>query len=152
MHGVDRGGNTSAGSNGTHLLENISAHVETAPTLFYHLEATGFLFLLRFSAGYKYTFQNSLFFPSRIDCAAADMEDPGRMLRALSGVTLPGHSVQGAAGLPLPHIHDGTDGNARKQDVGSILHQIMTITDQNLDEAQAKLFLLLLFTTMNECK
>lgn len=108
--------------------------------------STGFLFLLRFSASYNYSFHNSVSFPSRIDCAAADMEDPGRMLRAL-----PGHSVQGAAGLPLPHIHDDTDGNARKQDVGSILHQIMTITDQNLDEAQAKLVLLLLFTSMNEC-
>lgn len=79
-------------------------------------------------------------FFSRIDCAAADMEDQGRMIQALSGVTLTGHSVQGAVGLA--HIHDCTDGDGRNQDIGSILHQIMTITDQSLDEAQAKFVLL----------
>ncbi|XP_053195719.1 pre-B-cell leukemia transcription factor 3-like isoform X1 [Scomber japonicus] len=67
------------------------------------------------------------------------MEDQGRMIQSLSGVSLTGHSVQqGAVGLPLPHIHDCTDGDGRNQDIGSILHQIMTITDQSLDEAQAK--------------
>ncbi|XP_028273712.1 pre-B-cell leukemia transcription factor 1-like [Parambassis ranga] len=68
------------------------------------------------------------------------MEDPERIMRSLSVVSLSGHSVQqGAAGLPLSHIHDGTDDeDGRKQDIGSILHQIMTITDQSLDEAQAK--------------
>uniref|UniRef100_A0A673CST7 Uncharacterized protein n=1 Tax=Sphaeramia orbicularis TaxID=375764 RepID=A0A673CST7_9TELE len=67
------------------------------------------------------------------------MEDQGRMMQALSAVTLAGHSAHtGAVGLPLPHIHDGADGDGRKQDIGSILHQIMTITDQSLDEAQAK--------------
>lgn len=30
------------------------------------------------------------------------------------------------------------NGDVRKQDIGDILHQIMTITDQSLDEAQAK--------------
>lgn len=134
VHGVD--------TNGTHLQDNISA----APTPFYHREATGFLFPLLFSAGCTYSFHNSVLYSCRIDCAAADMEDPGRMLRALSGVTLPGDSVQGAAGL-----HDGLNGNTRKQDVGSILLEIMTITDQNLDEAQAKLVQLLL-VTLNECK
>ncbi|XP_062290129.1 pre-B-cell leukemia transcription factor 3-like isoform X1 [Scomber scombrus] len=66
------------------------------------------------------------------------MEDQSRMIQSLSGVSLTGHSVQGAVGLPLPHIHDCTDGDGRNQDIGSILHQIMTITDQSLDEAQAK--------------
>ncbi|XP_042252081.1 pre-B-cell leukemia transcription factor 3-like isoform X1 [Thunnus albacares] len=66
------------------------------------------------------------------------MEDQSRMIQTLSGVTLSGHSVQGAVGLQLPHIHDCTDGDGRNQDIGSILHQIMTITDQSLDEAQAK--------------
>lgn len=70
------------------------------------------------------------------------MEDQGRMMQALSGMTLAGHSVQEAVGLSVPHIHDGTDGDGRKQDIGSILHQIMTITDQSLDEAQAKFVLL----------
>ncbi|XP_030913125.1 pre-B-cell leukemia transcription factor 3 [Geospiza fortis] len=40
--------------------------------------------------------------------------------------------------LPPPHGHEGADGDGRKQDIGDILHQIMTITDQSLDEAQAK--------------
>ncbi len=70
------------------------------------------------------------------------MEDQGRMMQALSGMTLAGHSVQGAVGLLLPHIHDCADGAGGKQDIGSILHQIMTITDQSLDEAQTKLVLL----------
>ncbi|XP_072115235.1 pre-B-cell leukemia transcription factor 2 isoform X3 [Mobula birostris] len=47
-----------------------------------------------------------------------------------------------SAGLqPLTtHLRESpTDnGDGRKQDIGDILHQIMTITDQSLDEAQAK--------------
>ncbi|XP_071008092.1 pre-B-cell leukemia transcription factor 3-like isoform X2 [Oncorhynchus clarkii lewisi] len=66
------------------------------------------------------------------------MEEQARIMQALSGVTLAGHSVQGGMGLPPPHGHEGTDGDGRKQDIGDILHQIMTITDQSLDEAQAK--------------
>lgn len=44
------------------------------------------------------------------------------------------------AGLPQ-HVHEGgtvVDGDARKQELGEILQQIMTITDQSLDEAQAR--------------
>lgn len=67
------------------------------------------------------------------------MDDPTRMLQTLAGVNMAGHSVQGGMTLPPPHGHDGTDGDGRKQDIGDILHQIMTITDQSLDEAQAKL-------------
>uniref|UniRef100_A0A3P9A8G3 Pre-B-cell leukemia transcription factor 1 n=1 Tax=Esox lucius TaxID=8010 RepID=A0A3P9A8G3_ESOLU len=52
------------------------------------------------------------------------------------------HGV-GMAGHPglAPHMQDGTggtDGDGRKQDIGDILQQIMTITDQSLDEAQAR--------------
>lgn len=52
------------------------------------------------------------------------------------------HTV-GMAGHPgLPqHMQEGTgaaDGDGRKQDIGDILQQIMTITDQSLDEAQAR--------------
>uniref|UniRef100_A0A803XV55 PBC domain-containing protein n=1 Tax=Meleagris gallopavo TaxID=9103 RepID=A0A803XV55_MELGA len=61
----------------------------------------------------------------------------------LAGVNLAGHSVQGGMALPPPHGHDGADGDGRKQDIGDILHQIMTITDQSLDEAQAKLLAVL---------
>ncbi|KAI1883321.1 hypothetical protein AGOR_G00243990 [Albula goreensis] len=52
------------------------------------------------------------------------------------------HGV-GMAGHPglSQHMQDGTggtDGDGRKQDIGDILQQIMTITDQSLDEAQAR--------------
>lgn len=67
------------------------------------------------------------------------MDDQSRMLQTLAGVNLAGHSVQGGMALPPPHGHEGADGDGRKQDIGDILHQIMTITDQSLDEAQAKL-------------
>ncbi|XP_029533790.1 pre-B-cell leukemia transcription factor 3-like isoform X2 [Oncorhynchus nerka] len=65
------------------------------------------------------------------------MDEQARIMQALGGVSLAGHSVQGVMGLQPPHGHDGTD-DGRKQDIGDILHQIMTITDQSLDEAQAK--------------
>ncbi|TRY60723.1 hypothetical protein DNTS_029052 [Danionella cerebrum] len=67
------------------------------------------------------------------------MDEQARIMQTLGGVSLAGHSVQGGMALPPPHGHDGTDGDGRKQDIGDILHQIMTITDQSLDEAQAKL-------------
>uniref|UniRef100_A0A672JKE4 Pre-B-cell leukemia transcription factor 1 n=1 Tax=Salarias fasciatus TaxID=181472 RepID=A0A672JKE4_SALFA len=67
------------------------------------------------------------------------MDDQARIMQSIGGVSLAGHSVQGGMALPPPHGHDGTDGDGRKQDIGDILHQIMTITDQSLDEAQAKL-------------
>ncbi|XP_048875901.1 pre-B-cell leukemia transcription factor 3-like isoform X2 [Brienomyrus brachyistius] len=66
------------------------------------------------------------------------MDDQTRMMQALGGVSLAGHAVQGGMQLPPPLGHDGMDGDGRKQDIGDILHQIMTITDQSLDEAQAK--------------
>nr|XP_061804396.1 pre-B-cell leukemia transcription factor 3 isoform X2 [Nerophis lumbriciformis] len=66
------------------------------------------------------------------------MDDQARIMQSIGGVSLAGHSVQGGMALPPPHGHDGTDGDGRKQDIGDILHQIMTITDQSLDEAQAK--------------
>ncbi|XP_041916223.1 pre-B-cell leukemia transcription factor 3 isoform X1 [Alosa sapidissima] len=66
------------------------------------------------------------------------MEDPARIMQALGGVALGGHSVQGGMGLPPSHGLEGADGDGRKQDIGDILQQIMTITDQSLDEAQAK--------------
>ncbi|XP_069097871.1 pre-B-cell leukemia transcription factor 3 isoform X4 [Pleurodeles waltl] len=67
------------------------------------------------------------------------MDEQSRMLQTLAGVNLAGHSVQGGMSLPPHGGHDGTDqGDGRKQDIGDILHQIMTITDQSLDEAQAK--------------
>ncbi|KAM8872475.1 pre-B-cell leukemia transcription factor 1-like isoform 1-T1 [Synchiropus picturatus] len=58
------------------------------------------------------------------------MEDHSRVMEALSGHTM--------TGLPLTHIQDPSDDSAGKQDLGTILFQIMTITDQSLDEAQAK--------------
>lgn len=55
------------------------------------------------------------------------MEDQTHLMQTLGGVTLAGHP------LSLPAPHDG-----KQQDIGDILQQIMTITDQSLDEAQAK--------------
>ncbi|XP_060738053.1 pre-B-cell leukemia transcription factor 3b isoform X2 [Tachysurus vachellii] len=66
------------------------------------------------------------------------MDEQARIMQTLSGVTLAGHTVQGGMAVPPPHGHDGSEGDGRKQDIGDILHQIMTITDQSLDEAQAK--------------
>lgn len=70
------------------------------------------------------------------------MDEQTRIMQTLSGVSLAGHALQGGMTLP-PHGHDGPDSDGRKQDIGDILHQIMTITDQSLDEAQAKLVHLL---------
>ncbi|XP_056137780.1 pre-B-cell leukemia transcription factor 3b isoform X1 [Lampris incognitus] len=72
------------------------------------------------------------------DSVTATMDEQARIMQSIGGVSLAGHSVQGGMALPPPHGHDGTDGDGRKQDIGDILHQIMTITDQSLDEAQAK--------------
>lgn len=81
------------------------------------------------------------------DSLASTMDDQARIMQSIGGVSLAGHSVQGGMTLPPPHGHDGTDGDGRKQDIGDILHQIMTITDQSLDEAQAKLVYLYVLLT-----
>ncbi|RXN25861.1 pre-B-cell leukemia transcription factor 1 isoform X2 [Labeo rohita] len=62
------------------------------------------------------------------------MDDQPRLMHSSHGVGMAGHP-----GL-AQHMQDGTggaDGEGRKQDIGDILQQIMTITDQSLDEAQA---------------
>lgn len=54
---------------------------------------------------------------------------------------------------PPQHRSDGGDsglegtenGHETRRDIGDILQQIMTITDQSLDEAQAKLVMTLMF-------
>uniref|UniRef100_A0A8D3BTE5 Pre-B-cell leukemia transcription factor 1 n=1 Tax=Scophthalmus maximus TaxID=52904 RepID=A0A8D3BTE5_SCOMX len=63
------------------------------------------------------------------------MDEQPRLMHSHAGVGMAGHP-----GLP-PHMQEGTggaDGDGRKQDIGDILQQIMTITDQSLDEAQAR--------------
>lgn len=63
------------------------------------------------------------------------MEEQPRLMRSHIGVGMSGHP-----GLPQ-HVQEGTgvtDCDGRKQDIGDILQQIMTITDQSLDEAQAR--------------
>ncbi|XP_069793731.1 pre-B-cell leukemia transcription factor 1 isoform X5 [Narcine bancroftii] len=58
------------------------------------------------------------------------MEDQSRLRHPHAGVSIPG--------LPQ-HMQDGGgESEGRKQDIGDILQQIMTITDQSLDEAQAR--------------
>ncbi|XP_054874509.1 pre-B-cell leukemia transcription factor 1 isoform X2 [Amphiprion ocellaris] len=63
------------------------------------------------------------------------MDEQPRLMHSHTGVGMAGHP-----GLPQ-HMQEGTggtDGDGRKQDIGDILQQIMTITDQSLDEAQAR--------------
>lgn len=62
------------------------------------------------------------------------MEDPNRMM---------GHNaLLNAQGYGMPGQNDGSqaggDNDSRKQDIGEILQQIMNITEQSLDEAQAR--------------
>ncbi|KAM9325802.1 LOW QUALITY PROTEIN: pre-B-cell leukemia transcription factor 2 [Gastrophryne carolinensis] len=68
------------------------------------------------------------------------MDEQGRLLQA-RGVGIPGLPIHGGPQTLTPHpMHDAPadNGEPRKQDIGDILQQIMTITDQSLDEAQAK--------------
>lgn len=59
------------------------------------------------------------------------MDDPSRMMAHAGGLMAPNY------GMPNPG--DGTqDNDNRKQDIGEILQQIMNITEQSLDEAQAR--------------
>ncbi|TST47721.1 Pre-B-cell leukemia transcription factor 1 [Bagarius yarrelli] len=62
------------------------------------------------------------------------MEEQPRLMHP-HGVSLAGHP--GLTHRP-PDVTAGNDGDSRKQDIGDILQQIMTITDQSLDEAQAR--------------
>ncbi|EHA99136.1 Pre-B-cell leukemia transcription factor 1 [Heterocephalus glaber] len=64
------------------------------------------------------------------------MDEQPRLMHSHAGVGMAGHP-----GLSQ-HLQDGAGGTegegGRKQDIGDILQQIMTITDQSLDEAQAR--------------
>ncbi|KAM3845964.1 pre-B-cell leukemia transcription factor 2 isoform 2-T2 [Vipera latastei] len=69
------------------------------------------------------------------------MDDPSRLIQARGAVGMPGHPpVQGVQAMTPHALHEppSDNGEPRKQDIGDILQQIMTITDQSLDEAQAK--------------
>ncbi|XP_069775373.1 pre-B-cell leukemia transcription factor 2-like isoform X3 [Narcine bancroftii] len=77
------------------------------------------------------------------------MEEQGRLLQARGGGGAAAEEAAAGGGVAMPggglqplatHLRESpTDnGESRKQDIGDILHQIMTITDQSLDEAQAK--------------
>lgn len=52
------------------------------------------------------------------------------------------HNMAHGGGLMPPQNYglagDGVDNDPRKQDIAEILQQIMNITDQSLDEAQAR--------------
>lgn len=85
------------------------------------------------------------------------MDETGRMLQhGGSGVGLmggnQGQAAQNTAGYGSMGPVDGTAAQgpdqaveARKQDIGEILQQIMNITDQSLDEAQARYCLMSFF-------
>ena len=80
------------------------------------------------------------------------MDDTQRMMHAVQqhgSVGMSGHVVPNPThgyGMPPggPHSVDpsgtaNSDGENRKHDISEILQQIMNITDQSLDEAQARL-------------
>ena len=53
--------------------------------------------------------------------------------------SMAGHMPQPGYGMgPEPDGSAVQDSQVRKQEIGDILQQIMTITDQSLDEAQAR--------------
>lgn len=60
------------------------------------------------------------------------MDDPGRMM---GGGLMP---PQPYGMTPQGEAPPGNENEPRKQDIGEILQQIMNITDQSLDEAQAR--------------
>ncbi|XP_068096061.1 pre-B-cell leukemia transcription factor 1 isoform X1 [Hyperolius riggenbachi] len=64
------------------------------------------------------------------------MDDQPRLMHSHPGVGMAAHPSLSQ------HMQDGTGApegeGGRKQDIGDILQQIMTITDQSLDEAQAR--------------
>uniref|UniRef100_A0A8C4ND71 Pre-B-cell leukemia homeobox 1a n=1 Tax=Eptatretus burgeri TaxID=7764 RepID=A0A8C4ND71_EPTBU len=72
------------------------------------------------------------------------MDEQPRLMQPHAALGMAAHA--GVPGVLSMHAHvgggggtqDGPDGEGRKQDIGDILQQIMTITDQSLDEAQAR--------------
>ncbi|ROL40655.1 Pre-B-cell leukemia transcription factor 1 [Anabarilius grahami] len=63
------------------------------------------------------------------------MDEQPRLMHAHAAVGMSGHP---GLSQHIPDNTGATDGDGRKQDIGDILQQIMTITDQSLDEAQAR--------------
>lgn len=59
---------------------------------------------------------------------------------ALGGHLTHGYGM-GQSGVGQDGLQDMDPGCQRKHDIGDILQEIMTITDQSLDEAQARLAL-----------
>lgn len=71
------------------------------------------------------------------------MEDPNRMMAHTGGLMGSGYGMPdgggGGGNNNMNNNGGGGDENAvRKQDISEILQQIMNITDQSLDEAQAR--------------
>lgn len=62
-----------------------------------------------------------------------NMEDPNRMMGHGGGIMPPQNY-----GMPGNDGQSVSENDPRKQDIGEILQQIMNITDQSLDEAQAR--------------
>ena len=70
------------------------------------------------------------------------MDDQQRYVQPQHPVSMPGHMPQSGYGMPTDPSNavqqqDSSDPH-RKQEIGDILQQIMNITDQSLDEAQAR--------------
>ena len=81
--------------------------------------------------------------PSVVVCRECSMDDPQRMMHPVSQHTSVNMVPQHGYGMPQ-QPHDGTgqapphETDVRKHDISEILQQIMNITDQSLDEAQAR--------------
>ncbi|KAL5011413.1 hypothetical protein ScPMuIL_009964 [Solemya velum] len=64
------------------------------------------------------------------------MDDQQRLMHQQGPVSMPNASNMMPQPYPMPQSDEPSD--QRKQEIGDILQQIMTITDQSLDEAQAR--------------
>lgn len=71
------------------------------------------------------------------------MDDPQRMMHPVSQHSMAGLPQHGYGMPPQSHDPSGQgppqdQNDVRKHDISEILQQIMNITDQSLDEAQAR--------------
>lgn len=102
---------------------------------FYFLPPSLLFFLLCIFAGFQQREYHRELDKRGEEEEEEEMDEQPRLMHSHTGVGMAGHP-----GLPQ-HMQEGTggtDGDGRKQDIGDILQQIMTITDQSLDEAQAR--------------
>lgn len=74
-----------------------------------------------------------------------DDQSRGMMHPSSQGMLMPQHYGMGGGSVDPGQGTTTPDSEGRKQDINTILEQIMNITDQSLDEAQARCVLHALF-------